>query len=89
MGVRVRVASDLVSVINEERTDLLGMDALGFGIAEVFGIEVKGAFHAVTVAYFGQTNVSANTVIVTECDGLGFSFRVTQKTITHSHLFLS
>jgi hypothetical protein len=68
MGMRIRVASDLVSVVDEKRADLLGVNAAGFGIAKIFGIEVEGAFHAVFVEELNETSVLRTAVVIAECE---------------------
>ena len=73
MGVRIRVASDLMSVIDEKRTDLLGVNAAGFGIAKIFGIEVEGAFHAVFVEELNETSVLRTAVVIAECQSVAFA----------------
>jgi hypothetical protein len=73
MRVRIRMASDLMSVIHEERAYFFRMNALGFGIAEVFGVEVKGAFHAVFVEKLNEASVLRTAVVVAECERVAFA----------------
>jgi hypothetical protein len=73
MGMRIRVASDLVSVVDEKRADLLGVNAAGFGIAKIFGIEVEGAFHAVFVEKLNEASVLRTAVVVAEGESIAFA----------------
>jgi hypothetical protein len=73
MRMRVCVASDFVSVIDEERTNLLGMNAAGFGIAKILRVEVEGAFHAVFVEKLNEASVLRTAVVVAEGQRIAFA----------------
>ena len=63
----------LRSITPEKRTDLLGVNAAGFGIAKIFGIEVEGAFHAVFVEELNETSVLRTAVVIAECQSIAFA----------------
>ena len=71
--MRIRMARDLMTVIYEERAYFLGMNAFGFGITEVFGIEIEGAFHAVFVEKLNEASVLRTTVVIAEGQRVAFT----------------
>jgi hypothetical protein len=73
MGMRIRMTSNLVSVVNEERADLLGMNTLGFGIAEILGIEVKGTLHAVFIEKLHKSSILRTSVVIAERERIAFA----------------
>ena len=73
MRMRIRMTCDFMTVIYEKGTYLLGVNALGFGITEVFGIEIEGAFHAVFVEKLNESSVLRTAVIVTEGQRVAFA----------------
>ena len=73
MGMRIRMTSNFMTVIHEKRTYFFGMDAFGFGIAKIFGIEVERTFHTVFVEKFNESSVLCTTVVITERQGIAFT----------------
>jgi hypothetical protein len=73
MGVRICVGCDLVSVINKKGTNLLGMNTLGFGIAEILGIEVKGTLHAVFIEKLHKSSILRTAVVIAERERIAFA----------------